>query len=252
MDQRIDTVIVDDDALCISCLLDSLSTYSNVNVAGTARTAAAGKDLILKCKPSLVFLDVELLDMTGLELLRELNDIVNWPMQVVFYTAYDKYLLDALRESAFDFMLKPFNQEELNQVMERFFASMSRKRPSFHDEVNRLLPTTSVIMVTTIDGFRMLHVNQVGYFRYSNDKKRWIVLLSDLTEVHLKKNTIARDILKYSDSFMQINRDQIINIFHLSMVKGRECILYPPFDKASGLIASSSFIGQLQERFSLI
>lgn len=250
----IDTVIIDDDSLCISHLLNSLTAYHEVCVSGTAQTATAGKELILKHKPALVFLDIELPDTTGLDLLRELNTTISWPMQVVFCTAYDKYLLDALRESAFDYILKPFDNDELNQVMERFISVHSQEKQAipFSDEFARTFSGQTTLMITTIDGFRMLNLNQVGYFYYLNDKKRWVVALSDLTEIQLKKSTTACDILKYSDSFMRINRDQIINISYLSMVKGKECILYPPFNRVNGLVASNSFVGQLQERFNLM
>ena len=58
--------------------------------------------------PDLLFLDVELPDTLGLNLLSEIREDILWDMKVVFYTSYDKYLLQALRESAFDFLLKPF------------------------------------------------------------------------------------------------------------------------------------------------
>lgn len=255
MDYKIDTVIIDDDVLCTDCLLNSLKTkYSDIKVVGTAQTAKSGKSLILKGKPALVFLDIELPDMKGLDLLRELNSTINWPMQVVFYTAYDKYLLDALRESAFDYLLKPFDIEELDLVIQRFFNFQKKEKSPvcFSDELNRLTTRDSVFMVTAIDGYRMLHLNQVGYFLYQNDRKRWVVVLSDLTEMYLKRNTTACDILKYSNSFMQINRDRIINLTYLSMIKGKECILYPPFDKVKDLTANGGFVGALQERFSLM
>lgn len=253
MDQIVDVIIVDDDALCISCLSDSLRAYPEISIVGVAQTAQAGKCLIQKNKPALVFLDVELPDMSGLDLLRDLNASVNWNMQVVFYTAHDKYLLDALRESAFDYLLKPFEQNSLGVVMERFYGLQRKGKPvSFGDELNRLIAKDSVFMVATIDGFRLLHLNHVGFFKYLGDKKRWVAVLSDLSEVHLRRTTNAGDIVKYSDKFMQINRDTIINVMYLSMVKGKDCILYPPFNSFKELSASGSFIGQLQERFSLM
>ncbi|MCB8964242.1 MAG: response regulator transcription factor [Bacteroidales bacterium] len=254
MSKNIDIVIVDDDPLCIDRLMSSLAEFSGVRIAGTARNAELGEELVLTLKPDLLFLDVEMPGESGIDLLRNLNPSVCWPMQVVFYTAYDKYLLDALRQSAFDYMLKPFEPEELRQVMARFFNLRDRAMPSirFCDELDKTFPARNTLMVTTVDGYRMLQLAQVVYFHYQNDRKRWVLLLSDLTEIYLKRNTSARDILLYSDSFMQINRDQIINVSYLSMIKGKDCILYPPFDRVKGLTASSSFIGQLQERFSMM
>ena len=74
----------------------------------------------MELRPDLLFLDVELPDVLGLNLLSEMRDEVLWDMKVVFYTSYDKYLLQALRESAFDFLLKPFETGDLRVVIERY------------------------------------------------------------------------------------------------------------------------------------
>lgn len=58
--------------------------------------------------------------MTGLDLLREMRDCVAWNMRVVFYTAYDKYMIQAIREAAFDYLLKPFGEQELKDILTRF------------------------------------------------------------------------------------------------------------------------------------
>lgn len=79
-----------------------------------------GKKLIFKTMPDLVFLDVELPDMQGPELLNLVRNEITWNMQVVFYTAYNKYMLDAIRESAFDYLLKPIDKSELSNMMKRF------------------------------------------------------------------------------------------------------------------------------------
>lgn len=59
-------------------------------------------------------------DMTGLELLQEIRDYVSWNMRVVFYTAYDKYMIQAIREAAFDYLLKPFDEQDLKEILTRF------------------------------------------------------------------------------------------------------------------------------------
>lgn len=58
--------------------------------------------------------------MTGMELLQEIRDSVSWNMRIVFYTAYDKYMIQAIREAAFDYLLKPFEEQELRDILARF------------------------------------------------------------------------------------------------------------------------------------
>ena len=101
-------VIIDDDYTATEDLKKGLAVYSDMLIKGTAVNGAKGRKMIMEQRPDLLFLDIELPDMLGIRLLSDMRDEVVWDMKVVFYTAYDKYLLQALRESAFDYLLKPF------------------------------------------------------------------------------------------------------------------------------------------------
>lgn len=121
MEQIFRTVIVDDEESAIDNLSFELQRYSYVSVEGTARTGSLGLKVIEKTKPDLLFLDVELPDMTGMDVLARLRDRITWNMRVVFYTAYNKYVIDALRSAAFDFLQKPVDSSELQMVMSRLY-----------------------------------------------------------------------------------------------------------------------------------
>lgn len=118
-------VIVDDERTAIDALRRELGAYQEFEIKGTANNGAKGKKMIMELRPDLLFLDVELPDVLGLNLLSEMRDEVLWDMKVVFYTSYDKYLLQALRESAFDFLLKPFETGDLRVVIERYRKACS-------------------------------------------------------------------------------------------------------------------------------
>ena len=113
-------VIVDDDDVALENLSFELWKDARFYLEGTARNGRKGKKLIMKVQPDLLFLDVEMPDMTGLELLQEIRDYVSWNMRVVFYTAYDKYMIQAIREAAFDYLLKPFDEQDLKEILTRF------------------------------------------------------------------------------------------------------------------------------------
>ena len=120
VEDKYKVVIVDDERTAIDALRRELGAYQEFEIKGTASNGAKGKKMIMELRPDLLFLDVELPDVLGLNLLSEIRDEVLWDMKVVFYTSYDKYLLQALRESAFDFLLKPFETEDLKIVIERY------------------------------------------------------------------------------------------------------------------------------------
>src|SRR5574344_1674905 len=151
-------VIIDDDLNCIKVLEKSLEEYPEISISGVATDPLSGVQLILNTMPELLFIDVEMPKMSGFELLSELKPKMVWSMQIVFYTAYDKYLLNALRESAFDFLLKPFKNEDLNLIMNRFFRkSINASFPDkLHKDVQSLISINRSFMVPTVKGFRMV------------------------------------------------------------------------------------------------
>ena len=99
-EEKYKVVIVDDERTAIDALRRELEPYREFEVKGIAGNGAKGKKMIMELHPDLLFLDVELPDTLGLNLLSEIREDILWDMKVVFYTSYDKYLLQALRESA--------------------------------------------------------------------------------------------------------------------------------------------------------
>ena len=252
-DCKYTVVIVDDEMLCAENIRRSIVDFPEMKIAGTAQTPEAGKKMMLELRPDLLFLDVEMPGQTGLELLSELSDRITWPMQVVFYTAYEKYLLDALRVSAFDFLLKPYQESEFQLVMDRFFkeALKAQSHSHFHQTLAQLLPINESFMIATVTGYQKLCIKQIGYFQHLKEKKQWEAVLIDQTRLPLKRTTIASDVLNYSASFIQINQHQIINIDYLSIIEGKNCLLLPPFH-AMPLEISRKFMKGFQEKFELI
>lgn len=110
------TVIIDDEESAIDNLCFELQRYTYISIEGKARNGVLGMKLIEKIRPDLVFLDVELPDMRGMDMVAKLKGYVSWNMSVIFYTAHDKYVIDALRAKAFDFLLKPVDSDELDST----------------------------------------------------------------------------------------------------------------------------------------
>ena len=101
-------------------------------------------------------------------------------------------------------------------------------------------------MISSVTGFKLLRIEEIGFFEYSKDKRQWQVTL------FLKKNTRAEDIINYSVSFVQISQSVIINVAYLAVINGKQCQLYPPFSERKDLCISRGFLKELQERFYLI
>ena len=255
-DEKYKVVIVDDERSAIDALRHELEPYRDFEVKGIASNGTKGKKMIMELRPDLLFLDVELPDILGLNLLSEIRDDVLWDMKVVFYTSYDKYLLQALRESAFDFLLKPFESEDLKVIIDRYRKAMSTSAllppPSFAPSINALLPQHGMFMISTVTGFKLLRLEEIGFFEYLKEKRQWQVVLFNQSRLNLKRNTKAEDIIGYSQAFIQISQSAIVNVNYLAVIDGKCCQLYPPFHDKSDLVISRNFLKELQERFYVL
>ena len=126
-------VIIDDSSANIIDLKEELARYEHIKIVGTATRREKAIQLIRKEKPEIVFLDVQLDPdgITGFDLLRELKfqKLVNFI--VIFYTAYEKYAIEAIGVSAFDFLLKPIDTTHLSIIISRI-----QENPVFNTNTN--------------------------------------------------------------------------------------------------------------------
>ena len=249
--ERFRVVIVDDDDVSLENLDFSLRKDTRFQVEGVARNGKQGKKVITKVRPDLLFLDVEIPDMTGMELLQDIRDSISWNMKVVFYTAYDKYMIQAIRESAFDYLLKPFEEQDLQDILERFVRQKEADSRIVPYAGTPLHAGQTFIVFTPTNDMRALRPAEIGFFRYCSERKQWEVILSQQPPLVLRRGMTAEQIIQYSPCFVQIHQSYIINIDYLMIIKDSKCLLYPPFDKVDELLVSKKYKKELQDRFCL-
>lgn len=243
--ERFRVVIVDDDDVSLENLDFSLRKDTRFQVEGVARNGKQGKKVITKVRPDLLFLDVEMPDMTGMELLQDIRDSISWNMKVVFYTAYDKYMIQAIRESAFDYLLKPFEEQDLQDILERFIRQKEADSRIVPYAGTPLHAGQTFIVFTPTNDMRALRPAEIGFFRYCSERKQWEVILSQQPPLVLRRGMTAEQIIQYSPCFVQIHQSYIINIDYLMIIKDSKCLLYPPFDKVDELLVSKKYKKEL-------
>ncbi|HEX4525295.1 MAG TPA: LytTR family DNA-binding domain-containing protein [Gaiellaceae bacterium] len=156
----ITALLVDDEAPARSELRYLLAEHADVQVAGEAARAGEALELARQLEPDVVFLDVEMPGLSGVEaapLVRERAD----PPAVVFVTAHERYALDAFAVEAFDYLLKPVDPERLARVVERL-----RER-----SVENVLRVEKVAVVAA-GGTELLDYDQVHYAQADGDYSR--------------------------------------------------------------------------------
>lgn len=149
-------LIIDDEPLArdeLSYLMQQEPDFECVGVAGNAIEALA---LINKLKPELIFLDIQMPKITGLELAAMLDE-VHLP-RIVFVTAYDEFAVKAFEEKAFDYILKPIASARLQQTLNRLRQDCTPKTISFSTT-----ESLNVLPCYYQQTIRLITLNEVEY-----------------------------------------------------------------------------------------
>lgn len=249
----ITTMIVDDEPAAIRSLARSLTVFPEVKIVETLTSVDKAKQAIVKQQPDLLFLDVEMPRKNGIELLQEIRPLVHPNLYVVFYSAFDKYMLDALRAAAFDYLLKPYLPEELEAIMVRLKKHMEMKPLNFEQSMRRLLSDDRKFAIQTITGLLLLKRSDVFCFRFESDVHCWQMLLTGKKEYRLRSGMSARELTGISSSFLQISQDCILNVDYLISIENKtlRCLFYPPFEGIE-LTVSRRCYSKLKEVLEII
>jgi two-component system, LytTR family, response regulator len=254
MSAKYTVVIVDDLKMNIFFLEQALKSFNQIQIAGTASCSETAEQLIMTVRPDLLFLDVELADDNGFDFHQKIKDGIDWQMYIVIYSSHEKYMINAIRFSYFDFLKKPFEKIDLTAVMNHFFEEKRKNTEYLQIALPKTFLQDSKFMVATITGTQILQLDQVLYIEYDkkNLREQWYVVLVNKTRLTLKRNSTAETIMKYSTLFVQINQRQIININYLSKIEGNKCILQKPYNNDKDLIISRTFYKLLQQKIPMI
>src|SRR5690349_5627340 len=111
------TIIIDDELRSHEVLKKMLmDRHRDVQVVGSGHNVREGLELVQKLHPELVFLDIEMPDGTGFDLLQQLT---NPGFSIIFITAHNKYAITAIHFGALDYLLKPLVEDDLADAMMR-------------------------------------------------------------------------------------------------------------------------------------
>ncbi|MBC8485580.1 MAG: response regulator transcription factor [Bacteroidetes bacterium] len=222
--QRITAIIVDDILEAAEFLENLLQEFEAIELLPSAYNVDDAIDSIIKNKPQLVFLDVEMPDKTGFDLIRELKELDINPT-IIFTTAFDQYAIDAIRYAAFDYLLKPINPHDLRKVVERYKAEM--KNADFHKKVENLINRLDKdkLKFNTRTGFTFVNPDDVIYIQADSNYSN-LHLVEDKTVTLSMTLKGVREILPLNQ-FYRINRSTIINKKFLTEINRKEkvCLL---------------------------
>lgn len=212
----INAVIIDDEPKNVRVLKNMLNEFCpEVSLLGEANNSNEGKELIQQKKPELVFLDIEMPYGNGFDLLNALMPI---DFEVIFVTAFDKYMLQALKYSALDYLLKPVNIEDLKVAVQH--AEVRIKKNSINQQLTVLLenfkkqePGLKKIAVPTAEGFDFMLVENIIRCEAQGAYTR--IFIKGSKSILVSKPLKEYETLLPDNIFLRIHNSHLVNLNYI-------------------------------------
>ncbi len=210
-------ILVDDEPDGVRALKKMLELHCpHVNVAATSSNAAMAKQQIREIQPDVIFLDIQMPGKSGLELLTELP---SENFEVIFVTAHNEYMLQALQFSAADYLLKPVDEDRLIEAVQRVERRLEagkkeeRTEALLHNFSKRGNPAEMRLCLPTLKGFIISRLENIVYCEA--ERSYTVFHLEGSKTVTVSKPLLDYDNLLKDTSFFRIHKSFLINLLHV-------------------------------------
>lgn len=216
----ITALLIDDDANLRNGMKSMLARYApGITILGEADSVETGVHAIEQYNPDVVFLDIQLGDGTGFDILEKIAaKRGSLTSHIVFITAHEQYAVKAFRFSALDFLLKPVDPEELEKVAGKIKKALSTNDNYAHidlllENIRKKVDKFKRIALSTSDGIHLFDVSDI--IRCESQ--------DNYTKFYIKDNKpvlIAKTLKEYEDlltgqGFERIHQSHLINLAYL-------------------------------------
>lgn len=216
--ETISAFIVDDEFQSrevISLMLEAM--FPEIQIVGSAATVKEGLTGISKIAPQLVFLDVQMQNETGFDLLNQLKEI---NFELIFTTAHSEFAVKAFRYSALDYLLKPIDGSELESAVKKAKQRIQQHRSSTPQQVELLTQhfkdskkLSDKIAIPTPEGLLFIVVNDIIYCHSLGNYTEFFLL-------HDQKITSSHTLKQYEEllshhPFFRAHKSYLINLTHI-------------------------------------
>ena len=215
--QTITTIIIDDELQAIDLLEAFLRTFDEIQLLGKECDPTAGLELVKSNPPDILFLDIDMPDMSGLTLAEKIQSI-NFHSEIVFTTGHQHYAYAALGIEPLDFLTKPFSSDDVKSVIFKYKAKVEKK--DYHKKIDSLIHTQNnpvIIKLPSIKGLLFVDIKDIVLLQAR-------LHYTDLILADGSKETIIRTIIKLAElinspSLFQVSRSAFINLNYLHRIE---------------------------------
>lgn len=205
--KKIKAVIVEDSRLARNELKELIKSHTEIEIIGEAENVDEGFELINKIQPDLLFLDINMPEKDGFELLKMLDNV---PI-TIFTTAFDEYAIKSFEYNALDYLLKPINAKRFSQAIEKVKKNLQEKEIKSH----RKLALSNQIFIKEGEKCWLVKIEDIYLFEVDGNytkvffKQEKAIISKSLNQIEVKLP---------EEFFFRANRNQIINIQYVNQI----------------------------------
>lgn len=211
-------VIIDDemDALFLLSNIIHKNFSNQLEIVAEASTITDGIDVIIKHKPEVVFLDIQMREGTGFDLLEKIEDK---NFEVVFVTAFDQYAIKAIQFSAFGYLVKPIKIKEFNHLVNNLNLHFAKQRENASKRFKVLIENygddrkIKKLVIPNIEGFKVVIIEDI--IRLEGDRNYTNFIISDNKKITAAKTLGEYEMLLVDFGFFRIHQSTIVNLRHV-------------------------------------
>lgn len=205
---KLTAIIIDDERLARSELRLLLADFAEISLVGEAQNLNEAVDLIQSKKPDVVFLDVQLSNENGFDLLQK----VEKDFKLIFVTAFDEFAIRAFEINAMDYLLKPVNPDRLANTLERLLGTEEK-----HEATKRKLEYGDRLFIAIGARTRFLQISSIKCISADGD-------YSQICTDDGKKHLVTKPLKEWEDRlpekyFVRIHRSTIVNTEFIEKVE---------------------------------
>jgi two-component system, LytTR family, response regulator len=206
------TLLIDDEKPFITSVRTLLESVADVTVVGEARSVATALVQIDELEPDLIFLDIEMEDGTGFDLLKQID---RRDFKVIFVTAYDHYAVEAFRFSAVDYLLKPITSVDLYTALDKVREVTGKEKINYQlsvlmENIHQLSKEKKKIVLRELD---TLHVIQLDEILWCNaDGSYSIFYLTGGRKIMVSQHLKEFEDLLSPNGFFRVHRAHLVNL----------------------------------------
>ncbi|WP_163709189.1 LytR/AlgR family response regulator transcription factor [Mangrovibacterium lignilyticum] len=196
-------LIVDDEPIAIRVIKNHLSEFKNLKLVGECSNAIEAIELLSRCRVDLIFLDIQMPQITGVEFLKSLNQAP----KVIFTTAYRDYAVDAFELDVIDYLLKPISLLRFSKAVNRFYQRIQENAP--HQSPLPAGNNQDYVFLKADKKYHKILLNDIRYIESFGD---YLIVHCEKDKLTIKERISQMEDMLPKDQFLRVHRGYLISL----------------------------------------